>query len=296
MAASALPSNLCNRAWRASPAMRRIALAGGIGLSLALGGCVTDRADVTGSIAAAPAGAPKSQADMRAFAATWGERYRAKPGDKTAALNYARGLRALTQYAQAEAVLENAAIKAPFDTDLLGAYGKALADSGKFKEAGEVLARAQSPENPDWNILSAQGAVSDQMGDHAQAQAYYATALKIKPGDPGVTTNLGLSYALSNKLPLAEQTIRQASQSPGADMRVRQNLALVLALEGKFGEAEQVAQSDLSPADAAASVASIRTMIAQSDTWREIQRGGTGAGSRPSGSKPRRLQAALAAN
>ena len=55
-------------------------------------------------------------------------------------------------------------------------------------------------------------------------------------------------------------------------MRVRQNLALVLALQGKFGEAEQVSRRDLSPGDATANVASIRDMIAQSNTWRQIQK------------------------
>ena len=46
----------------------------------------------------------------------------------------------------------------------------------------EVLGRAHSPDQPDWHILSAQGAVLDQMGRHAEAQRYYLTALKIVPG------------------------------------------------------------------------------------------------------------------
>ena len=256
-----------------------------------LGGCVTDKGDVTGSIAAPSA--TGSPSDMRAFASRWGDRYRANPGNKEAALNYARGLRALTQYAQAEAVLESAAIKAPYDPEILGAYGKALSDAGKFKTASEVLARAQNPENPNWSILSAQGAVADQMGDHAQAQDFYASALKIRPGDPTILSNLGLSYALGNQLPRAEDTMRQAAASPGADVRVRQNLALVLALEGKFGEAEQVAQQDLSPTDASASVASIKAMIARSGTWSAIQRSSS---ARQPARTPRRLQAALQAN
>jgi Flp pilus assembly protein TadD len=84
-------------------------------------------------------------------------------------------------------------------------------------------------------------------------------------------SNLGLSYALDKKLPDAEQTLRDAANNPGADMRVRQNLALVLALEGKFGEAEDWSRRDLAPIDAAANVASIRKMIAQSNTWRDLQ-------------------------
>ena len=59
-------------------------------------------------------------------------------------------------------------------------------------------------------------------------------------------------------------------------MRVRQNYALVLSLEGKFAQAEAIAATDLSQADAAASVDAIRQTIAQSETWRSIQRVGPG--------------------
>jgi Flp pilus assembly protein TadD len=45
----------------------------------------------------------------------------------------------------------------------------------------------------------------------------------------------------------------------------------VLALEGKFGEAERIGQTDLSPEAARANVEAIRQMIAQSDSWRELR-------------------------
>jgi Flp pilus assembly protein TadD len=167
--------------------------------------------------------------------------------------------------------LQRLSIKFPRDVDVLGAYGKALADAGRPREAAEVLAHAHTPERPNWSVLSAQGSVADQLGDHEQAQAYYAAALKIAPAQPHVLSNLGLSYALSKKLPEAETTLRQAVAEPGADRPVRQNLALVLALEGKFSSAEEVARRDLDPKDASANVAAIRRMIAQSNTWKQIQ-------------------------
>jgi hypothetical protein len=43
-----------------------------------------------------------------------------------------------------------------------------------------------------------------------------------------------------------------------------------LALEGKFPQAEEWSRRDLSPIEAAANVASIRQMISQSNTWRDI--------------------------
>ena len=52
---------------------------------------------------------------------------------------------------------------------------------------------------------------------------------------------------------------------------MRQNLALVLALGGKFKEAEDIERYDLSPEDAAANIAAIRAMIAQSNTWNDLR-------------------------
>jgi Flp pilus assembly protein TadD len=167
--------------------------------------------------------------------------------------------------------LQRLLIKFPRDVEVLAAYGKALADAGRPREAVEVLEHAHTPERLNWSVLSAQGSVADQLCDHEQAQAYYAAALKIAPAQPHVLSNLGLSYALSKKLPEAETTLRKVAAEPDADRPVRQNLALVLALEGKFASADEVARRDLDPKDASGNVAAIRQMIAQSNTWKQIQ-------------------------
>ena len=253
--------------------LRRVGLAALLlGGALALGGCQTSSlSDMTASIGA-PAAQPQTDAEWQVYAETWGKRYDSHPADKTVALNYARALRVLTRYPQEVAVLQNLAVKYPKDFDVLGAYGKALADAGRLQEAADILPRAHTPDRPNWSILSAQGSVADQLGDHQGAQAFYSAALKIAPDQPQVLSNLGLSYALSKQLPLAEATLERAAAQPRADTRVRQNLALVLALQGKFGPAQQVSQRDLPPMEAAANVASIKTMIAQSDTWKDIRK------------------------
>lgn len=259
--------------------------AGWIALTLAvspLGGCQSF-GDVTGSISGANQAMPEDDAGLRAYADRWGKAYDGQPGEKVASMNYARALRALTRYDEAEAVMRVAAVKAPKDYEVLGAYGKALADSGKLVEAREVLSRAYPMERPDANILSVQGAVEDKIGDHASAQHFYLDSLKIKPGEPSVLSNLGLSYALGKQLDLAEKALREASENPRADQRIRQNLALVLALEGKFGEAEQVSRQDMPADQAARNVQAIRAMIAQTDTWRALQ---TAAAKKPKPGRP----------
>ena len=162
----------------------------------ALAGCKTIGAtDTTGSISSGAA--QRSDAEWRREADALGERFRANPREPDVAMRYAQALRATGQRAQAAAVLETAALHNPENRALLGAYGRALADAGNFKQAMDVLERAHSPDQPDWRILSVQGAVLDQMGRHAEAQRYYASALKIVPDEPSVLSNLGLSYALS---------------------------------------------------------------------------------------------------
>ena len=236
-------------------------LALGLALGLGLGGCNrASMSDVTGSIGGSDS-LPNNDAALRQYAEEWGRRYDSNRRDKRIGMNYARALRALTQHSQAVAVLRGLALTHPRDLEILGAYGKALADDGKLQEAAKVLENAHTPERPNWSILSAQGSVADQLGDHERAREYYNSALKIRPNDPVAMSNLGLSYALSRNLPTAEATLRSAADQPGADMRVRQNLALVLGLQGKFGEAEQVLRRDLSPVDAASNVAEIKRMI-----------------------------------
>jgi Flp pilus assembly protein TadD len=101
------------------------------------------------------------------------------------------------------------------------------------------------------------------MGKHEEAQRYYSSALKIMPNEPSVLSNLGLSYALSKNLPLAEATLRRAAAQPKAEPKVRQNLALVVGLQGRFAEAETIAQGDLSPDEAAANITYLRQMLSQ---------------------------------
>ena len=163
---------------------------------------------------------------------------------------------------------------------MLGEYGRALAENGDYQQALDVLDRAHTPDQPDWHILSAQGAVLDQMGRHDEAQRHYLTALKIAPDEPTVLSNLGLSYALSKDLKNAEETLRRAAAHQPVDPRVRQNLALVVGLQGRFAEAESIAQADLPPEQAASNVAYLNQMLARkgdAPAQKRVARGDAGS-------------------
>jgi Flp pilus assembly protein TadD len=243
-------------------------------LAAGLGGCQT-MSDITGSLTSKAEASPSPDTDPRRAVDVYGERYRANPKDAEAALSYGQALRATGQRGQAAAVLEQATIAHPGNKALLASYGRALADNGNFQQAFDVLTRAHSPDNPDWRILSVQGTALDQLGRHDDARRYYASALKIVPDEPSVLSNLGLSYVLSKDLPKAEETLRRAYASTKADARVRQNLGLVVGLQGRFAEAESIVKADLPPDEAAANVAYLKQVLSRKDNPR------AGAGTMP---------------
>src|SRR3982075_2296259 len=234
-------------------------------LAAGLGGCQT-MSDITGSVT--PKAEQRPDADPRRAVEAYGERYRANPKDAEVALAYGQALRATGQRAQAVAVLEQATISHPGNKALLAGYGRALADNGNFQQAFDVLTRSHSPDNPDWRILSVQGTVLDQLGRHDEARGYYASALKIVPEEPSVLSNLGLSYVLSKDLPKAEETLRLAYASTRADARVRQNLGLVVGLQGRVAEAESIVKADRPPEEAAANVAYLRRLLSRKENAR----------------------------
>lgn len=240
-----------------------------IGLAIALSGCTSSKdvsPEMTGAIAK-----PVTDSDYAEAAEYWAKRYEAKPKDAAIAFNYALTLRRLGRTEQAVAVLQSAAIYHPDDRAILAAYGKALADAGDLNRSLEIIRRAQQPDRPEWRLVSAEAAILDQLGDHPAARKLYAQSLDLAPNEPSVLSNYGMSYVLTGELAEAERILRQAAGLPNADSRVRQNLALVVGLSGRFSEAEKIASAELSPDQAAANVAYLKTMLAQQNSWEKLK-------------------------
>ena len=208
--------------------------------------------------------------ELSRTAASIGKAYEKNPKDRNTGLAYANILQMTGQQAQALAVMQQVAIANPTDRDVLSAYGKAQAGAGQLEQALATIGRAQRPDRPDWKLYSAEGAVLDQLGRSAEARSRYRMALDIQPNEPTVLSNLGMSYVLSGDLKTAEANLKTASEQPTADSRVRQNLALVVGLQGRFGEAEQIARRELTQQQADANVAYLRSMLVQQNSWKQL--------------------------
>lgn len=226
--------------------------------AVGLGGCASRRQTAepaaTGSI-------ERSGLATSATAQDWANRYAANPNSKPVILGYAQALRQNGQTVQSVAVLREAMLKMPKDFDVASAYGKALAANGDFDAALKVIREGNSQTRPDWRLLAAEGAILDQTNRPQEARRLYDTALRIAPGEPSILNNYGLSYLLTKELPQAEAMLRRAAESPRADSRVRQNLALALGLQGRFEDAERVARNELSPDQAEANMTYLRSML-----------------------------------
>ena len=239
--------------------MRMLLLAGVA--ALALGACASNRASMTDPIATG-----SIQADTTTLSQL-AARYKARPKDKATIIYYAAALRAAGQPEQAVSVLEAGFSLYRNDLDIKIAYAKALTAAGRFDQGLNVANDAINPASPDWNALLVKGALLDQSGRNAEARAVYKQALLIAPNEASLEANLGLSFAMTNELDAAEQHLRRAVTMRGASSQIRQNLALVVGLQGRFDDSRAMFARELPPEQVESNMAYIRALLTQQNRW-----------------------------
>ncbi len=192
-----------------------------------------------------------TQSDLQKATEYWGNEYEKKPADLQTALNYSRNLKALGEKQKAFAILQQASVLHGSNTELASEYGRMALDFDQLNVAARLLEIADSPTNPDWKVISARGTVLAKQGQYKDAIPFYERALALAPNQPSVLNNLALANAMSGDAKKAEDILRQVADKGGNSSKVKQNLALVLGLQGKYDEAKTVGGSSLT-ADAAA--------------------------------------------
>ena len=236
--------------------------------ALALSACATNRASTSLD---APDYSGLSQSQTEEAVVQLGARYKANPRDTGAAIHFAAALRAAGQTSQAVAVMEQAMTVDGNNASVRIAYAKALAANGTFQQALNVIEATIDPSRPDWNALSVKGAILDQMGQNEQARALYRQAQVTAPREASLEANLGLSYAMTNELGQAETHLRRAVAMPTATSQIRQNLALIVGLQGRFDEARQIYARELPADQVENNMAYIRALITQQNRWEVIE-------------------------
>jgi len=190
----------------------------------------------------------------------WSKKYTKNPRDLDAALGYASSLKALDKKREALAVLQEASVTHGTDRRLASDYGRLALELDQVSVAKKVLEVADDPANPDWRVIMARGTALAKEGSYRDAIPFYERARALNPNHASILNNLALAYTMSGEADRGEALLRQAS-SDGDNAKVRQNLALVLGLQGKYDEATKVGSQDLGPADAAANTALLRKIV-----------------------------------
>ena len=210
-----------------------------------------------------PKATPQERADAErlqplARAAFWAHETNVDPTDQVAGVRLSSALRALGQYDEAASSAQRVLVLAPNNTDALLESARAYIAQGQGFYAIDSLQRLRTLAPKDWRPLSLLGVAYAQVRRDDDATTAWRQALDLSPDNPAVLSNMAMQLAAKGDAPQAEALLRRAAAQPGASLQVRQDLTLVLGLQGKLTEAEQRLRVDLPPDQADADLAYLK--------------------------------------
>ncbi len=122
-------------------------------------------------------------------------------------------------------------------TGSLERLGLDLTSRGEVAEAAVHLRRLESLTPGNWRVHNALGIVADLEGRFRDAQAQYSEALALLPDSAKLWNNLGYSHYLAGNDDEALVAMRKALALKGDYPPARNNIALVLARQGRYQDA-----------------------------------------------------------
>ncbi|MEL6297580.1 MAG: tetratricopeptide repeat protein [Pseudomonadota bacterium] len=247
------------------PKFNRFGLAGVIAATLALGACAQSGADLSAALNEAPPAAGTdpalTQTPLQKATGYWEKRYQKQPHNATAALSYAKNLKALGDKRRSFAVLQQAAMFNAQHKGIASEYGRLALEFNQVRLANRLLTLAYDPAKPDWRVLSARGVALGKLGDYKNAVDVLTKARALAPDRSSVANNLAMAYVAMGEPAKAEPILRSFALGKDATPRMRKNLALVLGLQGRYTEAKALAAQDGSSADAYKQIDQVRRMV-----------------------------------
>jgi Flp pilus assembly protein TadD len=185
--------------------------------------------------------------DPLARAAFWAREVDADQTDVDARMKLTKALRALGRYNEAADAADQLLVLQPNNLEALLESARARLGANQGFYAIDPLQRAQALAPRDWRPVSLLAIALEQSDRDSEALQAHLKALSLAPDNPATLTNLGMFYATHDDPDRAEPLLRKAAEAPGAGIQERQNLALVLGLQGRIDEAERLARHDLPP-------------------------------------------------
>lgn len=247
-----------HRASRPGPGVFAIVTAG-----LLAGACANTGPNLL-QTAMAPAGSGATsaapQTELAKATEYWQKRHQKKPHDLKAALSYARNLKAGGNKKAAMDVLHQASLFHGQDKELASEYGRLALELGNAPLAKRLLAAADDPARRDWKTVAARGVALAKSGDYDGAIPLLKQAQALAPDKLSIANNLAMAYVATGDLTRAETLLRDIALRPDATRRMRQNLSLVLGLQGRYTEAKAIAAEDAPSERAYSQVEQMKTL------------------------------------
>lgn len=165
---------------------------------------------------------------------------------KRAAVSAKQAEKAIAKHKSDKAIAaaETAVALAPQNAAYRALLGEAYLTAGRFASAASALndSLALDPSNGVAALHLVLAQIAN--GDWARARetlAQHEATISV--------ADRGLALALAGDPGTAVELLTAAARTPGADAKTRQNLALSLALAGRWAEAKTVAAVDVSPGE-----------------------------------------------
>lgn len=163
-----------------------------------------------------------------------------KPEAAAASAEKAREALETGKVGKAVGLAEAAVSASPRDGRYRALLGQAYLNDGRFASATEALSDAMELGVNDSNTILAM-----TLAHIAQGKTSQAVSLLKENYDNVPAPDLGLALALAGDTNSAVYILTEAARTEGATARTRQNLALALALSGRWAQARIVAAQDL---------------------------------------------------
>ena len=176
------------------------------------------------------------------------------PRNLPALIRAANAQAALGQRDQASKTFAQALAVAPDNNDAALGFGRLkLATDPAAAAAAFQRVTLHNPGNVA--ALIDFGIANDLLGRHDEAQHAYRRALDIEPDHVAASVNLGLSLALSNDPQQGQRILRPIAFGSMTTPRIRQDLAVALALAGDDAGASAILHKDLANPEVLSTVA-----------------------------------------
>ena len=168
-------------------------------------------------------------------------------GDKFDKSNVALATRAAAalaaeDYPKAVGLAERAVDNSPRDAGFRALLGNAYFGAGRFASAEAAYRDSLSLLSNQPKVVLKLALVQIAQGKNDQAIAFLDAARPVLD-----VSDHGLALSLAGEPARAAMLLEAAARQPGADARLRQNLALAHALAGDWTAARAVAEQDLAP-------------------------------------------------